>query len=599
MLASAITGSSLARWVNISENDRRRTVSEAAKRGVPAYQLGFSLWPKSAAPALQEKNGVVYTKPWVVDLILDLSGYLPADNLVDALAIEPAAGDGAFLVPMVHRLVESCKQQERPLTDIACSLLAYELSEDSTNASRIAVMLALDEMGVSKALASDLAGGWIRTGDYLFDAPTLQAADFVLGNPPYIRLEDIDDAVASTYRSFYRTMRGRADIYVAFFEAALRQLKPNGVCGFICADRWMFNQYGSALRELVTAGFGVEAVVEMHNADAFASEVSAYPAITIIRQSDQHSVVVARANADARSSGARSLAMHMHQLREGTETTAPIGLQAVHVADWFTGNDPWPVGSPKRLTLLKRLEDEYSPLENPETRTKVGIGVATGNDEVFITTDPHLVEDSRLLPLAMAFDLAEGKFAWSGHYLVNPWDDRGLVNLDEYPRLTAYYERHKDGLQNRHVARKNPRHWYRTIDRVNPDLTRKRKLYIPDIKNRLHPVLDNGLSYPHHNLYFVQSETWNPEVLGGLLLSSVAQFFVECYAVRMRGGYLRFQAQYLRRIRVPDPQDISAEDGRALVDAFRRRDVALATQVAMKLYRIDYLPPEDTVNGRR
>ena len=39
-------------------------------------------------------------------------------------------------------------------------------------------------------------------------------------------------------------------------------------------------------------------------------------------------------------------------------------------------------------------------------------------------------------------------------------------------------------------------------------------------------------------------------------MSAVGQFFVESYGVRMRGGYLRFQAQYLRRIRVPDPMTL-------------------------------------------
>ena len=41
---------------------------------------------------LQEPKGVVYTRPWVVDLLLDLAGYLERANLVDTMAIEPAAG---------------------------------------------------------------------------------------------------------------------------------------------------------------------------------------------------------------------------------------------------------------------------------------------------------------------------------------------------------------------------------------------------------------------------------------------------------------------------------------------------------------------------
>lgn len=62
-------------------------------------------------------------------------------------------------------------------------------------------------------------------------------------------------------------------------------------------------------------------------------------------------------------------------------------------------------------------------------------------------------------------------------------------------------------------------------------------------------------------------------VLGGLLLSRVAEAFVEAYAVKMRGGTLRFQAQYLRKIRVPDPAAISESDQVALSEAFDKRDV--------------------------
>ena len=123
-------------------------------------------------------------------------------------------------------------------------------------------------------------------------------------------------------------------------------------------------------------------------------------------------------------------------------------------------------------------------------------------------------------------------------------------------------------------------------------LTGRPKLYVADIKDRLNPVLDRGETYPHHNLYFVQSEGWDLEVLGGLLLSDVAQFFVECYGVKMRGGYLRFQAQYLRRIRVPRPGEVTAEQAKRLRQAFRVRDAAEATAAALAVYGIDYIPPE-------
>jgi TaqI-like C-terminal specificity domain len=151
----------------------------------------------------------------------------------------------------------------------------------------------------------------------------------------------------------------------------------------------------------------------------------------------------------------------------------------------------------------------------------------------------------------MAKDIGSGALKWSGHYLVDPWNCDGVVKLEKYPRLNAYYEKHSTALKKRHTAQKSTHAWDKTIDRVTHALTQKPKLYIADIRNILEPVLDHGETYPHHNLYFIQSEERDLEILGGLLISAIGQFFVESYGVKMRGGYLRFQAQYLRRIRVP------------------------------------------------
>jgi hypothetical protein len=236
------------------------------------------------------------------------------------------------------------------------------------------------------------------------------------------------------------------------------------------------------------------------------------------------------------------------------------------------------------LALLRQLEDQFPPLE---LNARVGIGVATGSDRVFLTTDAELVESSRLLKLALAKDLSDGTVRWSGHYLVNPWNHDGLVDLKTYPKLQAYYEQHAATLKKRHTAEKSINKWYKTIDRVNHTLTGTHKLYIPDIKNTLEPVLDRGETYPHHNLYFIHSDKWDLEVLGGLLMSKVGQFFIESYGIRMRGGYLRFQAQYLRRIRVPLPATLSARQSDELRDAFRRRDKPCATQVTLDVYGID------------
>lgn len=538
-------------------------------------------------------------------MVLDLAGYDLAENLVDSVAVEPSCGDGEFLGPMVRRLSSSCRRQGRPLRDCKGALRAFDLDPEAVAASRERAASVLVECGWDEEESREIAWGWVRRANFLLD-PELDlvalggGVDFVIGNPPYVRLESIDEGVAETYRKRYGTMIGRADLYVGFFERALEMLATGGVCAFICADRWMLNQYGSRLRGLITSGgFSVEAVVEMHRANAFHDEVLAYPAITAIRRAEEQGKVFV-ADVD-RTTGtlvgelaeaARQVRLYPETGRDhGEERLDPQGARYVVVDEWFKGSDPWPRVSPKRLKLLKRLEAEFPPLEDAATGTKVGIGVATGADKVFLTKEPELIEAERLLPMAMAKDTMTGALEWSGTYLVNPWaPDGSLVNLERYPRLRRHFEENEGILRARNVGKKNPSRWYKTIDKVNHGLTGKPKLLIPDIKSVAHPVYDEGRYYPHHNLYHVTSEVWDLKVLGGLLLSAVGQFFIECYAVRMSGGYLRFQAQYLRRIRIPLPDEIAAVQAERLKWAFERRDTEAATVAALAVYGIDRMP---------
>src|SRR5215210_3338321 len=80
--------------------------------------------------------GVVYTRPWVVNLVLDLAGYDSGENLVDSVGVEPSCGSGEFLEPMIRRLSLSCQRQGRSLRECAPSLLAFDLSAEAVAASR-------------------------------------------------------------------------------------------------------------------------------------------------------------------------------------------------------------------------------------------------------------------------------------------------------------------------------------------------------------------------------------------------------------------------------------------------------------------------------
>lgn len=537
-------------------------------------------------PAEAVEHGEVFTRRWVVDLILDLAGYTSDRDLATLRLVEPACGSGAFLGALVERLSVSLRAHGRGLDEAGDAVRAFDLLTHNVEASRRLVVDTLTAAGWDTADVLPLADKWVAEGDYLLRAPDDGTVDFVVGNPPYIRLEDVPNERTALYREACPTMSGRADIYVGFIEHGLRSLKPGGVLGFIVADRWMRNSYGKRLRAFIAAGYAVDTTVVMHDVDAFEEQVSAYPAISVIRRGHQGPAVVANTT---RRFGADDAAAMVAWV--GGDTREPVVNDRYEIATlphWFPGGDLWPTGSPQVLRLIEDLNDRFGPLEDPATGTRIGIGVATGADAVYVTRDPDLAEPERLLPMSMSHETRTGELVPTGHYLVNPWDADGkLVSLREWPRFAAYLETHTKTLRKRNIAARRPDDWYRTIDKVNAGLTGREKLLFPDLKMTTHPVYDGGGLYPHHNLYYVISDKWDLQVLGGLLLSKVAEMTVGAYCVRMRGGTMRFQAQYLRRIRVPHPDTISAKDKKALAAAFQARDAKAATRVAVRVYGLD------------
>lgn len=539
-------------------------------------------------PDIDGEHGEIFTRKWVVELILDLVGYTVERDLGSLVAVEPACGTGAFLGPLIERLSASCKSHGRPLTDARDALRAYDLLPRNLDQARSLAVKILRHDGWPQEQIEEVTAAWLHVGDYLLMLHDDRSVDFVVGNPPYIRLEDVPEARMHAYRQTCQTMIGRADIFVGFYEVALASLKTDGRLGFICADRWMRNQYGRILRKLIADRYDLEVVISMHDVDAFEEQVSAYPAITVIHRGHQDAVIVADTTARF---GAKDASKVLEYVRSGeSEIVSNDRYEIARLPHWFDGEESWPAGNPKQLAILEHLTDKFPALEDAKTGTRVGIGIATGADEVFVTKTPPDIEPDRLLPLAMVRDLATGKLEWSGHYLVNPWTEKGaLVHLTDYPRLARYFNEREAQLKKRHIAGKFPARWYRTIDNLNFALTARAKLLIPDMRLTIHPVLDEGKTYPHHNLYYVVSDTWDMRVLGGLLLSRVAQAFIEAYAVKMRGGTLRFQAQYLRRIRVPRQSDLTERDRQELAQAFEQRDVDRATSIALRLYGLEDL----------
>lgn len=554
-------------------------------RGSPAFELfppetflGADVERMKSAGA--EERGAIFTRREVVHFILDLSGYTSGKALWQFRLLEPSFGSGDFLIPAIERLLNAAARDEKSTIDLLGAIRAVELHRETFHATCREIIRLLLNSGFSPQDAGLLTDTWLTNGDFLLE-PIPGNFDFVVGNPPYVRQEMIPAGLLAEYRRRYTTLYDRADLYIPFLERSLQLLAVDGHLGFICSDRWMKNRYGSPLRRMVADGYTLKYYVDMVGTPAFHSEVVAYPAITVIQRSPAGNLRIAHQP----EISAETLSKLSHQLTGPARDLNGSVIEMPCIAD---GEAPWLLEADAQptLTLVRRLESSFPTLE--EAGCAVGIGVATGADKVFIGKMNELdVEDSRKLPLSMTRDIIDGSVNWRGLGVVNPFEDDGtLADFSRYPRFAAFMENHAEALKARHCAKRGNGSWYRTIDRITPSLALRPKLLIPDIKGAAHIVLEDGRLYPHHNLYHITSSAWPLAELRAVLMAGIAVLFVRAYSTKMHGGCLRFQAQYLRRIRIPIWNDVPEDCRLRLSRATLANDPAAILESTHQLYRL-------------
>ena len=491
-------------------------------------------------------HGIVLTKPVVVSFMLDKIGYTSAKDLSELRIIEPASGDGAYAIEIIDRLYLSSINFEFSFQKALQNLEFYELD------SHMSYLLTERVKSHLNQYSTILPDGLIKTQDFLTAKTT--ECDFVVGNPPYVRHENIPEKQKIEYRQQFETFKYRSDLYIAFYEKGLRLLNKDGVLSYICSNRWLKNQYGKSLRELIQSSFDLTDIIDLEGTYPFEEDVIAYPAITTIHK---------------KSPSRTSKYYKVDDIEDIYKLDSPEikfrHLSLINSANWFSFQPSY--------SGFERYVDK---IENQGF--SIGIGVATGADKIFIRKDfPELVEKEVILPILLSKDLKNNTFKWSGHYVLNPFSNDGnLIDLDEYPKAKEYLHKHKDLLLKRHIAKKKPHLWFKTIDKITSDLTKTYKILLPDISGNSHLFVDEGDFYPHHNLYYISGQDHQKlKLLAAILMSDFVKNQLMDLGNKMNGGYPRWQSQNLRKLKVPIINSIPDEMIDEMLSAYDERDYTL------------------------
>jgi hypothetical protein len=107
--------------------------------------------------------------------------------------------------------------------------------------------------------------------------------DAIIGNPPYVRQEQLAP-LKPALRARYAAYDGVADLYVYFFEQALRLLRPGGRFAFTVTNKWLKAGYAEELRELLAQRAWMVSVIDFGHARGFFPGTDVFPSVVCARR---------------------------------------------------------------------------------------------------------------------------------------------------------------------------------------------------------------------------------------------------------------------------------------------------------------------------
>jgi hypothetical protein len=401
--------------------------------------------------------------------------------------------------------------------------------------------------------------------------------DAIVGNPPYVRQEELAPLKPYFADEYGDVYAGTADLFVYFFAQGLRLLRENGRLAYIASNSWLRANYAAPLRAFLRQQATVEQLIDLGDNRVFADAPDVYPAIHLVRRAVPPAEHRAEAASFSRGEGVKNFA---------TQVRAKLAPVSIHdQAD--TG---WQLGADAGRKLFAKLMAKGRAL-GEVVDGKMYRGVTTGLNDVFIVdraTRDRLVEADPssvaiLKPFIQGEDLRPWYYEDQDRWLI--FARRG-ISIDNFPVVKAYLEQFRTQLEPRPRDRDSDQpwpgrkpgsyRWYELQDSVDYFTAFEQpKILWPDITKLPRFSWDSEGMYLGNTGYIAIPD--HPWVLG-FLSSRCAWFMISNTAIALgeRTGIMRYRLidQYIRPLPIPDA---AASERAAIGDlALRITDVAKA-----------------------
>lgn len=500
-------------------------------------------------------NGAFFTPAYIADYILKTIS--PAR---DAKVIDLSCGSGAFLLAIVRYFLEIHKKSVSECIRenvYGADILPY-------NIHRCQLLLSL--LALSRGEVIDIADMNLICCDSLKHNWNLKY-DAVVGNPPYVKFQDMDDATREFLLSKFKTTRfGTYNLYFAFFELGLNLLKDSGKLGYITPNNYFTSLAGECLRSFFQNEQCVYQIVDFNSTKVF--EVQTYTAISFLNK-------------------IKNPFIRYDRIAKGASPQDFLG--DVHYTD-----NPYSSLSVKKWRLLCGTERENIAKiegcgESIGNMFNICVGIATLKDEVYFFTPIsqddcyyYTKRDNRIFaiekeltrPVVKISDMKSADDIKNNkRRIIFPYTSNGskavAIQEDtmaaEYPKCYEYFLHVKEILKGRGKGKHiyTPFYAYGRTQGLNRTSV---KLLTPTFSKSPRFLLDQNPQGFFTNGYGVylreQPQTLvehnpitqadNLDVMQKILNSFIMEYYVDKTSVAIEGGYPCYQKNFIERFSIPE-----------------------------------------------
>ena len=191
--------------------------------------------------------------------------------------------------------------------------------------------------------------------------------DIVIGNPPYIQLQNNSGELAQLYAGYgYSTFARTGDIYCLFYERGWQLLKKNGHLCYITSNKWMRAGYGEKIREFFANKTNPMLLIDFAGVKIFESATVDTNILLFSKSSNQHKTVCAVTN---------------KQNKDSVKNLSDFVQQQNSICD-FSNSDSWVILSPIEQSIKRKIEAVGTPLKDWDIQ--INYGIKTGFNDAFI-----------------------------------------------------------------------------------------------------------------------------------------------------------------------------------------------------------------------